>query len=308
MNTELKTKMSRTFNMGLMSLKKHSPEIMVVGGVIGMIVGGVMACKATTKAKDILNKAKEDVETFQGVLDNPEIPEEQYTEEDLKNDIKITYAHATVDLIKTYAPAVAITAASAVSILAGHKITNNRNVALSAALAAETSAFKTYKERVVERLGEEMDRELTYNIKSKEVEEQVVDENGEIHTEKKIVKTAEVPEHNAHTRCFDETSSAWVRDAETNKAFLIQQQNWANDKLRAQGVLSLNEVHDMLGLSRTSEGQILGWYYDAKNPNKVDFGIFGNINDESKRLFVNGHEQSVWLDFNVDGNILDYIK
>lgn len=30
-------------------LKKHSPEILVVAGVIGVVTSAVMACKATTK-------------------------------------------------------------------------------------------------------------------------------------------------------------------------------------------------------------------------------------------------------------------
>ena len=300
-----KTDLSRAFNMGAMKLKKHAPDIMVIGGVVGMIAGTVMACKATTKASEILKSAKEDVQTFQEIVENPDIPEEKYSEEDFKNDVKITYAHATVDLIKTYAPAVAVIGASAVCILAGHKMTNNRLGAVSAALAAEMSAFKAYKGRVVERLGEEMDRELTYNIKNEEVKDTVVDENGEVHETTKVVKTAN-PEHNHYTRCFDECSLIWQRDAETNKKNLILQQRFANEKLAANGVLTLNEVYDMLGLTRTKEGQYIGWFYEKDKPNKISFGIF-DLNDQNKRDFVEYREKSIWLDFNPDGNILDYI-
>ena len=45
-------------------LKKHSPEILVVAGVIGVVTSAVMACKATTKVGEILDKTKEDVETI----------------------------------------------------------------------------------------------------------------------------------------------------------------------------------------------------------------------------------------------------
>ena len=38
--------------------------------------------------------------------------------------------------------------------------------------------------------------------------------------------------------------------------------------------------------------------------NFVDFGIY-DLHDKEKRLFVNGHEKSIWLEFNVDGVILD---
>ena len=47
--TELINKVSRTFNRAAFKLKKHSPEILVVAGVAGVVGSTVMACKATTK-------------------------------------------------------------------------------------------------------------------------------------------------------------------------------------------------------------------------------------------------------------------
>jgi hypothetical protein len=104
---------------------------------------------------------------------------------------------------------------------------------------------------------------------------------------------------------FNEDSVAWTKNPECNKMFLRQQQNYANEKLRQRGYLFLNEVYDMLGIPRTKAGQCIGWIYDEKNPigdNYVDFGIYDRIHNQS---FVNGYEDSVLLDFNVDGNILD---
>jgi hypothetical protein len=89
--------------------------------------------------------------------------------------------------------------------------------------------------------------------------------------------------------------------------FLRAQQQYANDKLRANGHLFLNEVYDMLGIPRTKAGQVVGWVYDAENPigdNYVDFGIY-DIHRETVRNFVNGYERTILLDFNVDGNIWD---
>ena len=47
--TELMTTVSSSFNKMGFKLKKHSPEILVVAGVVGTVVSAVMACKATTK-------------------------------------------------------------------------------------------------------------------------------------------------------------------------------------------------------------------------------------------------------------------
>ena len=91
--------------------------------------------------------------------------------------------------------------------------------------------------------------------------------------------------------------------------FLNQQQNYANDKLRRQGYLFPNDVYDMLGIPKCKEGQTHGWVYDEKNPigdNFVDFGIY-NISRRKNRDFVNGYEKVILLDFNHDGNILNYM-
>lgn len=103
---------------------------------------------------------------------------------------------------------------------------------------------------------------------------------------------------------FDEASAAWTNNPESNKFFLLRTQDFANQKLEARGYLFLNEVYEMLGLPRTRAGQLVGWVYDVQNPvgdNYVDFGIFNKLNSN----FVNGFENSILLDFNVDGNILD---
>ena len=38
---------------------KHSPEILVVAGAIGMVASTIIACKQTTKLKDIIDKRAE---------------------------------------------------------------------------------------------------------------------------------------------------------------------------------------------------------------------------------------------------------
>lgn len=50
---------TRAFGKAKLQLKKHSPEILVISGVVGTVAAGVMACKATTKASDILEEMHE---------------------------------------------------------------------------------------------------------------------------------------------------------------------------------------------------------------------------------------------------------
>ena len=215
-------------------------------------------------------------------------------------------------LVKVYAPSVILGLLSITSILASNNIIRKRNMALAAAYAAIDSNFKDYRNRVVERFGKELDRELKYNIKPKEIEETIIDEEGNEVVVKKTVNNAEVNLPSEYAKVFDEFSSCWTKDADYNLTFLRRIQDQANDKLRLRGHLFLNEVYDMLDIPRTKAGAIVGWIYDPNRENSdsyVDFGLYDNlINDESKRLFINGNERSVLLDFNVDGVIYDLLK
>lgn len=115
-----------------------------------------------------------------------------------------------------------------------------------------------------------------------------------------ICKVTKAP---LYVRLFDKNATGWCWDEVRNRYFLVLQQSYANDLLKARGHLFLNDVFDLLGVPRTRYGQIIGWIYDENNPNGdncVDFG-FGDV---CPRKGVNG---AIVLNFNVDGDILSKI-
>lgn len=317
MKTDILTTMKRSISMTGLKFKKHSPEIMVVAGVVGVVASAVMACKATTKVSQIVEDAKEEVAQVHRTLENPILQEkfvekfgEEYTEEQSKKDLAIVYAHTGLKFVKLYGPAVLLGGVSIASILFSHNILRKRNVALAAAYATIDKGFKEYRGRVIERFGEQLDRELKYNIRAKEITEVKVNEDGSHETTTQVV---DVIDPNAgrsdYAKFFDEYCDGWTKDAELNLVFLKHQQSMANKKLQDEGYLFLNDVYKMLGIQPTKAGQIVGWVYDEKNPvgdNYVDFGLY-DITNENARDFVNGRERSILLDFNVDGVIYDIL-
>lgn len=305
--TEFVNNVTRTFHKAAFKLKKHSPELLVVGGVVGVVGSAIMACKATTKLDGILEESKTKIDKIHECAEHPETLPEPYTVEDSKKDLTIVYTQTAVKVAKLYGPAVILGGLSIGAILAGHNITRKRNVALAAAYTAVDKSFKEYRGRVVERFGEALDKELRYNIKTKEVEEVVLNEDGSESVVKKSVEVVDPTQYSDYAKFFDEYCVGWTKDPEYNLMFLKDQERYANDMLKAKGHLYLNEVYDLIGVPRTKAGQVVGWIYDEKNPvgdNYVDFGIL-DINKPKNRDFVNGYERSILLDFNVDGNILD---
>lgn len=309
-------KMSGAFSNVSFKMKKHSPEILMVAGVAGVVVSAVMACKATLKVDAVMDETKEKMDKIheaeeKGVTDSGE----DYSREDVKKDTVIVYAQTGLKLAKTYAPAIAIGALSITSILASNNILRKRNVALAAAYATVDKSFKEYRNRVIEKFGQEVDRELKYNIKAEKVTATEVDE--ETGKEKKVKKNAFVvnpSDVSGYARFFekytvDEDGNSilnrhWEPNNEYNIMFIKAQENYANDLLRAKKRLFLNDVYEMLGLPRTKAGQVVGWVYDKDNPvgdNYVDFGLYAD--NLSYSDFANGLDPAILLDFNVDGNI-----
>ena len=69
---------------------KHSPEILVVAGVAGMVASTIIACKRTTKLKDIIDKRAEQLKMIQDSLNDESISEDdEYSEQDAKNDVRM---------------------------------------------------------------------------------------------------------------------------------------------------------------------------------------------------------------------------
>ena len=308
--TEIISNLTRTLNRTGLKIKKHSPEILLTAGTVGVVVSGVMACKATLKVNEIIDESKQQIDTIHSVAADPNMAE-KYTAEDSKKDLAIVYTQTAVKMIKLYGPSVGLGVVSLGCMISSNRILSKRNVALAAAYTAVDKSFKEYRSRVVERFGKQLDKELRYNIKAKEIEEVSKDENGHEVVKKEVVGVIDDDPntYSPYSIVFDDGNEGWDPDPERTKFFLIQQQNWANERLKAKGHLFLNEVYDMLGARRTKAGAQVGWVYDENNAvgdNYVDFGIFDTRRSKA-RDFVNGYEKVIVLDFNVDGCILDLI-
>ena len=198
---ELMNKVSSAVSNVGFQIKKYSPEILVVAGVVGTVASAVMACKATTKVSDILEETKDKVDKIHETVERVEAGEviecedkngnvSTYEVEDGKKDLAIVYIQTGLKFAKLYAPAVALGVLSIGCIVKSNDILRKRNVALAAAYATVDKGFKEYRERVVERFGETVDRELKYNVKAEEVKETVVDE--ETGKKKTVKKTVEI--------------------------------------------------------------------------------------------------------------------
>ena len=302
--TMIKSIVYRKGCRGVLLLRKHSPEVLLGIGIVGVVATTVLACRATLKADNVVIDAKDKLDRIKKTKEVS--TEEKYPAKEHKRDIAVVYVQTAVDFAILYSPAITLGLTSIACILGAHNIMRRRNVAIIAAYKAVESSFSNYRKRVVEELGPEKDRQFRHGIREELIRTTVEGDNGEAVDLDTMVEVVDPNSYSEYSRFFDESCKAWSKIPGYNMSFLKTQQNHANDILHTRGHLFLNEVYEMLGILHSTPGSITGWVMDDNNDNFVDFGLF-EAENEKVRDFVNGYERTILLDFNVDGVIYDKI-
>jgi Family of unknown function (DUF6353) len=286
----------RTIARNSLLAQKNSPGILLAVGVVGMVGSTVLACRATLKMDEVVDEAKNKLDTAK-TLEHPD-----YSEKDRQRDISLIYFQSGVKIARLYAPAIIVGGLSIAALAGSHRILSSRNAALTAAYTVLEKGFSEYRARVVEKYGEDEDRNLRYGS------QQVQITDPDTGKKKTVTRVADgVP--SIYARFFDEYSPSWSKEPEYNLIFLQCQQNWANDLLKSRGHVFLNEIYDMCGIPRSKAGAVVGWVLsqNGETDNFINFGVFDGSSNKA-REFVNGREGSILLDFNVDGIIYDKIS
>lgn len=276
---------------GGLVLKKHAPLILTTVGLTSMTAGAVIAVRQTMKLDAVVTKAEFRVEEAR-LGDFTDAKQEQRA-------LYRAYLRNVLEYTKLYGPAVSMFASGIVSVAVGHGILQKRNVGLVAAVNALEKSFQAYRDRVIKDLGEEKNRDYMLGIE----ETTIKGADGK----KSTITDVDISKMNQFSRVFDETNDYWQKeDPSFNQFFLTSEQRIINDILLHRGHVFLNEIYDRLGFRRVPEGNVLGWIVSKDGPNFIDFGLY-DASTETKRNFINGYERSIWLNFNVQGEILSKI-
>lgn len=286
---------------------RYGPEILTGVGIAAGITAGVLGAKATLKLEPIVDQINFEVSGIreeEGVVladrqTDPGTAVAPVTHGEVVRRVAKVKLIGALDIAKLYAPTIGMTVGSITCILAAHGIMRRRNVAIAAAYTALEKSFETYRNRVVDEFGKEKDKDFRLGFKDHEKTDKKTNE-------KHIETTVNPDGISVYARFFDEGSPSWSDNPGHNIVFLRAQQAYLNERLQAFGYVFLNEAYDALGIERTRAGAVVGWILGPNNDNYVDFGIY-DFNNDRKRMFVNGTEKNILLDFNVDGFIQDKI-
>ena len=304
-------------------ISKRSPEILMVAGGITFVATVVVACKQTLKCEDILDKherAMNDIQACQEMAD--EDPEKvQYSDQDAKKDKFIAYVHTVAGFAKVYAPAVALGAISITCFGCSFNIMKKRNLALTAAYTAIDSAFKEYRKRVVDELGEESDQHFRYGfqkvkkglIAGKDADGNDISVKGEnldtVPWDEEN-KSGDGVLNNATFVFAPETSKYYFPDEVHNDASISAAKNNLQIDFDNQKFLFLNDALDALGLQKVPYGQLVGWLKGMGDP-YIDFRtrkLYRKASSDRNRNPLGLEYECIYeFDFNTCGVIWDKI-
>lgn len=292
-----------------LTIGKHSPEILLVTGIVGVVASAVMACVATVKAADVVEEANDAVAEAKNEYDNYIMFSD--AEKEKRKKIYDIYVKTGLNLAKLYFPSVLVGSLSICSIVGSNGILKKRNAELAAAYSALSLAYGEYRRRVTEALGEDADSELALGIKKKENTTIEIDpETGEAkETRKDILDVVEDDIVSPYAFWFERPNVYAEESLNGNLMFLEHAEKKVNLIFNARSdaekpmPVFLNEVLELVGISLVPIGQFAGWFCDPNNPN-VDNAIKFRPKVVKKPDGFGGYKDAILLDFNVDGDVL----
>lgn len=242
MKTSFKTLMNNTGK----SIERHSPQIFLGVGIVGIGTSIVLAVKATPKAMELIEQKKE--------------------EEKVE---KLTPVETVKTTWKCYIPTAVTTACTIMCLVKSNSEHTKRTAALATAYEFSRTALEQYKNKVVEVVGEKKAEKLKNEVAKEQVEAVTKQNSSTI-----------VMMNNDDVYCMDSLSGQ-VFSSNIDK--IKKAENEINYTLLNESYTSLNTFYSLIGAETSRLGSELGWNIDF---GKLEISYTTQISDDGKPCLV----------------------
>lgn len=225
-------KLQNTVKAAKTFMHKHSPEILTGIGVAGMITSTVLAVRATPKALELIRK-----------------------EETIKRD-KLNPKELVLVTWKEYLPAISLGVGGLICIVSGCRIGTKRGAALATAYAVSERTLRTYRDKVVETIGEKKEKDIREKVSQDGINKNPP-QNGSI-----------IITQRGNTLIKDEYSGRYFR---SDLDSLKKASNELNREMLHDDYISLNQWYGAIGLDGIKNGDDIGWNI-SRGLIELDFG------------------------------------
>ena len=202
----------------------NSPAILTAIGVAGTVTTAFLTGRASYKSAELLRREDE------------EMPFSEETTEAFKQKLKCVW--------RLYVPAAGTAMFTVAAIICASRIGTRRAAAMAAAYTLSEKAFHEYREKVVEKIGSNKEREVRDEIAQDRVRERPLGS-------REVVVAA-----GGDVLCFETHTGRYFRsDIETLK----KAQNTLNYRVINDNYASLTDFYTLIGLTKTDISDELGW-------------------------------------------------
>lgn len=233
----------------------NSPLLLTITGAIGIGATAYLAWRGGFKAALILDQY-----------------EAEHPKPDLKKKVNLVW--------RELVPPVVAGGVTVIAVVGANQIGTKRTAALAAAYSISETAFKDYKKKVVEKIGEHKEQAVRDEIAQERVNANPLGANEVV-----VVSEGEV-------ECYDQYSGRYFS---ATMEEIKRAQNEVNHQINNQGYASLNDFYDAVGLSRINVGDEVGW----KIEKLLDVNITTTLNQKGRPCLA--------IDFHVEP-VRDYFR
>ena len=206
------------------TISKNSPAILTGLGCAGVVTTAIFSHQAGLKARDICDEEYIAMES------------EIRSWEGFKKVVKYTW--------RCYVAPAGLCLGSIACILGSNRVAYRRCAAIATAYSLTETAFREYKDKVIEQIGKGKEQKVR-----DEISKDHLINDPPSHSEVIITGKGEM-------LCYDTLSGRYFKsDIEKIRKTI----NELNYTLMNDVFLSLNELYDELGLTRIEMGHMLGW-------------------------------------------------
>lgn len=232
------------------TISKHSPAILTIIGVAGMVTTVVMACNAAPKAKELLEERRQQIAEYE---------EEETRVEQISNDVRT--------VAPVYFPVFVMGTLTLACFISSYKITAKRAAALATAYHISERTLREYQDKVIETIGEKKEEKIRDEIAKDRIAKNPPSNNPIILTNK------------GDTLCYDSLSGRYFR---MNIDKIRKAETILNRRLLNEMFVSLNDFYYEIDIPAIELGDDIGWNVD----NEIAFRFSSQLTEDDEPCLV----------------------
>lgn len=295
---------------------KFSPELYLGAGIASGIGAAVLLARGHARSWDLRDEFDADAEAAIGQAASEYIDEyipegelpvnyehvlDEMGQKEIQRAMIPVYVKTGKRVVANYGPAILLGGAAVFFVLASHGVMKGRTRNLAGTIIVLEEAFRNYRDRVVDKYGEDVDRQLRYGLEERPVIRMTKDENGKVKKVKEV--GLHIPENftpQLYEVVFDQSCPFWSPNPESALFAIQTVERTMQVRYQHNGFVLLNDVYKELGFQRTAPGAVVGWHKEAEGDSEIKFDIVKSYDEELGAY--------VWiLNFNVHGSIFEYL-